>query len=318
METRKIIGDLHTHSTASDGDCSPSEVVRLAGDNGFKAVALTDHDTIGGLEEALSAASDLKMTLVPGVEVSVCYKRPWFTGSLHCLLYFPQSTASDPAFSLALTKLLSGGRGPELLSARINAINGLFGPNGSLDPVLKRELSAEEIISSAESITRRHFAAVLANHHHLDDAAINRLIGNASPAYVPSGIELSRLKPLSEKFPIVKILAHPAAGSFPGPGHYSEVLPPFETVVRLMPEFLELGLDGLEVFYPGHTPGLINNLITMADDNTLLVTGGSDFHDKTRRPMGTAGVTEEELEKLLERMNKVPLNIPFHGSTGSP
>jgi hypothetical protein len=200
-------------------------------------------------------------------------------------------------------ELLSGGRGPELLSARVSAINKLFGPHGSLDPVLKRELIADEIISSAESITRRHFAAVLANHHHLDDAAINRLIGNASPAYVPSGIELARLKPLSERFPIVKILAHPAAGSFPGPGHYSEVLPPFETVLRLMQEFLELGLDGLEVFYPGHTPELINNLINIANDNKLLVTGGSDFHDLKARPMGTTGVTEEELEKLLERIN---------------
>jgi 3',5'-nucleoside bisphosphate phosphatase len=232
----------------------------------------------------------------------VCYKRPWFTGSLHVLLYFPQSNLSDPAFSVELKELLSGGRGPKLLSTRITAINELFGPDGSLDPVLKHELNAGEINATAESITRRHFANALKQYHDLEINTINKLIANTSPAYIPSGIELACLKPLFEKFPMVKVLAHPAAGSFPGPGVYSEVLPPIETVLRLLPEFLELGLNGLEVFYPGHTPELIDRLIKIANDNELLISGGSDFHDSKARPMGTAGVTEEELEKLLEKI----------------
>lgn len=298
---RKIVADLHTHSTASDGECSPAEVVRLAQLKGYQAVALTDHDTISGLEEAKNAAAEIKITFVPGIELSVCYKRPWFTGSLHLLAYFPVSNLSESAFSQELMAILSGGRGQKLLLARIAAINQLFGPSGTIDPILKHELDASEIIklNSAKSITRRHFAQALKQHHDLDDVKVNKLIANTSPAYIPSGIELASLKPLIEKFPLIKVLAHPAAGSFPGPGTYREVLPPFETVVGLLPEFLELGLDGLEVFYPGHTLELINNLINIANDNKLLITGGSDFHDIKARPMGTAGVTEEELFALI-------------------
>jgi len=253
------------------------------------------------LEEALSAAGKFKISLVPGIEVSVCYKRPWFTGSLHYLLYFQKTYLSHPDFSPGLKNILSEGRGRKLMSARIKAINDLFGPEGKQDPILKHDLCADEFVFPAESITRRHFANALKQYHDLDAITINRLISNTSPAYIPSGIELACLKPFFNKFPMVKVLAHPAAGSFPGPGNYSEVLPPVETVLRLLPEFLKLGLDGLEVFYPGHTPELINNLIKISNDNKLLVTGGSDFHDIKARPMGTAGVTEEELEKLLEK-----------------
>lgn len=302
MAIRKIVADLHTHSTASDGECTPSDVVRLAKAKGYKAVALTDHDTISGLEEASCAAAEEAIVLIPGIEVSLCYKRPWFTGSLHCLVYFTPTNLSNSVFFNEINRLLSEGRGPKLLSARVKAINNIFGPADSIEPILKHELCEEEISSSAGVITRRHFGKALKQYHDLDTNTINRLISNTSPAYIPSGIELALLKPFSEKFPIVKILAHPAAGSFPGPGHYSEVLPPFEIVLRLLPEFIELGLDGLEVFYPGHTPELINNLIKIANDNKLLVSGGSDFHDVKARPMGTAGVTEEELKKLLERV----------------
>lgn len=302
--TRKIIADLHTHSTASDGKCSPTEVVRLAKTKGYKAVALTDHDTLSGLEEAGNAARYFEITIVPGIEISVSYKRPWFTGSLHVLLYFPQEYIINPDFVRDIEDILAGGRGYKLLSNRIIAINSLFGPQGSIKRVLKHELKADEIGGPAEAVTQRHFALALKQQHDLDDVTITTIITNTSPAYIPYGIELACLKPLLDKYHIVTALAHPAAGSFPGPGQYREVLPPFETVVQLLPELIELGIGGLEVYYPGHTSALISQLRSIADNNKLLVTGGSDFHDLKTRPMGTAGVTEEELDTLLGRIGK--------------
>jgi predicted metal-dependent phosphoesterase TrpH len=298
--TRKIIADLHTHSTASDGECSPSEVVRFAKAKRFKAVALTDHDTLSGLEEASKAAKDLEITLVPGIEVSVSYKRPWFTGSLHVLVYFLQEYITNPDFVREIRDILAEGRGYKLLSNRIIAINMLFGPQGSIKRVLKHELEAGEIGGPVETVTQRNFALALKKHHDLDDVTISSIIANTSPAYIPYGIKLACLKPLLNKYHIVKVLAHPAAGTFPGPGQYREVLPPFETVVQLLPECIDLGIDGLEVYYPGHTSALIDKLRSLSDNNKLLVTGGSDFHDVTTRPMGTAGVTEEELDTLLQ------------------
>lgn len=302
--TRKIIADLHTHSTASDGKCSPTEVVRLAKTKGYKAVALTDHDTLSGLEEAGNAARDFEITIVPGIEISVSYKRSWFTGSLHVLLYFPQEYIINPDFVRDIEDILAGGRGYKLLSNRIIAINSLFGTQGSIKRVLKHELKADEIGRPAEAVTQRHFALALKQQHDLDDVTITTIITNTSPAYIPYGIELACLKPLLDKYHIVTALAHPAAGSFPGPGQYQEVLPPFETVVQLLPELIELGIGGLEVYYPGHTSALISQLRSIADNNKLLVTGGSDFHDLKTRPMGTAGVTEEELDTLLGRIGK--------------
>ena len=90
------------------------------------------------------------------------------------------------------------------------------------------------------------------------------------------------------------MLAHPAAGSFPGEGHYKEVLPPVETVARLLPEVLDAGVRGLEIHYPGHAPEHKALLLAWAEKYDLLVTGGSDCHDSVNRPLGTAGSGEQD------------------------
>ncbi len=297
-----IIADLHTHSTRSDGDCAPAEVVREARAAGLEAVALTDHDTITGLDEALREGKKIGMTVICGVEVSLRFRRPDFTGSLHYLLYFPGRLVEQPDFVASLTGALAEGRGHELVKDRVSAINELFGPNGTVEQVLKQPLSPEEVESGALNVTRRHFAQALERHHALGSEAINRLISNDSPAYVPSGIPLERLKPIFARFPTLRVLAHPAAGSFSGPGVYREVLPPWETVERMLPEFLELGLDGLEVMYPGHTPAHMKLLRDIAKKHALLMTGGSDFHDRVKRPIGTAGMNMHQLQLVMDRL----------------
>jgi len=300
-----FVADLHNHTTASDGEYSPTELVQAGQDLGLQAIGVTDHDTLNGLDEALAAGEKLGIRVVPGVEVSLRFRRPYFTGTLHYLLYIPYNLLHDADFRQMATGIFSQGRGGGLVRARVEAINAEFGPNGS-QPLLKQELTAEEIEALAANVSRRHFAVALKENHGLDKEQVNLLIGNDSPAYVPSGIDPKQLTPLLKKYPqLVRIFAHPAAGSYPGQSLYNEVLPPIETVEILMPEFLDddlLGLDGLEVEYPGHAPQHRQLMAEWAKKYGLITGGGSDCHDRVDRPLGVAGVSQAELDTLLVRL----------------
>lgn len=160
---------------------------------------------------------------------------------------------------------------------------------------MKRELLVQDITEYSANATRRHFALALAEKLGLaDKEIINQVIGNASPAYLPSGIELSQGAAIIQQLPVVAVLAHPAAGSFPGEGHYKEVLPPIDVVEKILPEFIDAGIQGLEVYYPGHTQEHRHLLKSWARKYNLFVTGGSDCHDATERPPGVSGISESE------------------------
>jgi len=303
--TQNFIADLHNHTIASDGEYTPTELVQATAALGLQAVGVTDHDTLNGLEEALVAGEAAGVRVVPGVEVSLRFRRPYFTGTLHYLLYIPYKLLNDNNFRQMAMDIFGQGRGGGLVRARVTAINEEFGPQGK-SPLLKRELTAEEIEALAPNVTRRHFALALSENHGLDKGQVNLLIGNDSPAYVPSGIDPAQLTPLLHAYPqLVRVFAHPAAGSFPGESLYNEVLPPIETVERLMPEFLDdnlLGLDGLEVHYPGHTPEHEALMAQWAEKYGLLTTGGSDCHDRVARPLGVSGVSKTEYDRLLSHL----------------
>ena len=309
--TLGFIADLHNHTTASDGEYSPTELVAHAAALGLRAVGVTDHDTLNGLDEALAAGDAAGIRVVPGVEVSLRFKRPYFTGTLHYLLYIPYDLLEDKRFRRDAEAIFSQGRGGGLVRARVAAINAEFGPAGAT-PLLKRDLTAEEIEALADNVTRRHFALALANNHGLNKEQVNLLIGNDSRAYIPSGIDPATLTPLLHSYPqLVRVFAHPAAGSYPGESLYNEVLPPIEVVEILMPEFLDedlLGLDGLEVQYPGHVAEHRALMAAWANQYDLLQTGGSDCHDRVNRPLGVAGVGEDELEVLTSLLGE-PLRV---------
>ena len=309
--TQTFIADLHNHTTASDGEYSPTELVNHAAALGLRAVGVTDHDTLNGLDEALAAGDAAGIRVVPGVEVSLRFKRPYFTGTLHYLLYIPYDLLEDKRFRREAEAIFSQGRGGGLVRARVAAINAEFGPAGAT-PLLTRDLTAEEIEALADNVTRRHFALALANNHGLNKEQVNLLIGNDSRAYIPSGIDPATLTPLLHSYPqLVRVFAHPAAGSYPGESLYNEVLPPIEVVDILMPEFLNedlLGLDGLEVQYPGHVQEHRELMAAWADQYDLIQTGGSDCHDRVNRPLGVAGVGEDELEVLTALLGE-PLRV---------
>ncbi len=292
--------DLHNHTTASDGDLTPTDLVSAYADLGMRAMAITDHDTIGGLQEGLREAERAGIELVCGVEVTLRFAEELFRGSLHLLLYFSQGLLDDEGFLHAAAVTFAKGRGDFLVRARLAELNRWFGPQG-LEPRLESDMVAEELYSQTNQVSRRHFAIALKRRGMTDREEVSHLIGNDSPAYIPSGMTFQDLAPLLQAYPFVRVLAHPAAGSFPGESHYKEVLPPLETVELLLPHFLVLGLDGLEVQYPGHTPELSQRTDELRRAQGLpLATGGSDCHDRQMRPPGASGVGYDAVERLRE------------------
>ena len=297
--------DLHNHTTHSDGELTPTALVRHAAELGLRGLAVTDHDTIDGLEEACAAGRAHGIQVVCGVEVSVRFVEPFFRGTLHLLLYFDEALLGDRSFRDQTAQTLGKGRGPALTTDRIGAINAQFAPTGR-SPLLPRPLAEGDVYAHGERISRRHFALALGDLGLTDRAVVNRVLGNDSPAYIPSGVPMGALRGYLQAWPVVRILAHPAAGSYPGEGVYKEVLPPLETVERLLPGFLELGLDGLELCYPAHTPALRARVEALRQRHGLpLVTGGSDCHDTSARPLGVAGVSLACLAELQAAIARV-------------
>lgn len=299
-----IDADLHNHTRVSDGEYTPSELVEAARKLNLSAVGITDHDTIDGIPEALNAARGTKMEIVCGAEITVRFTDSIFRGSLHLLIYFSERLLKNTGFVSDTRKTLEQGRGPALTEARIRSINTVFGPEGTT-PVLPRNLTSGDIRRHGTRISRRHFALALNDLGITDKDAVAGILGNASPTYIPSGIPLDALRGYLSRWPLVRILAHPAAGSYPGDSHYKEVLPPLETVERFIPSFMELGLDGLEICYPGHTPALIEKLETIRCElNLPLATGGSDCHDDSDRQLGKAGIPASQMNRLRDFMER--------------
>lgn len=289
-----IVADLHNHTTASDGEYTPEQLVAQAEKLGIQAIGVTDHDTLSGLKRAVAAGEKYKVEVIPGVEISICFKRPYFTGTLHLLAYFKPGRLLDDQFVRGFQTILSQGRGEKLVRARIDEINRVFGPNGE-SPLLKRELVFEDIAVLSDNATRRHFAIALTQTFGVRNAVtLNAMIGNDSPAYLPSGIKLETVAGFMQDNHIFCALAHPAAGSFPGKGHYKEVLPPLSVVEKILPEFIDAGIKGLEVYYPGHTEEHETLMMAWAKEHHLVATGGSDCHDTLERPTGVRGLTQSD------------------------
>jgi hypothetical protein len=291
---RKIVADLHNHTTESDGEFTPRELIEKAKSMGLKAIAVTDHDTLKGLKTAVRAGEELGMEVIPGVEISICFKKSYFTGTLHLLGYFPSDRLYDTNWMTRMDQILARGRGEALVRARIGEINQYFGPGGKT-PLLARPMEFEDIERFSGNATRRHFALALAENFDIKNReTITSILGNASPAYLPSGTKLADVREILRDKGMFCALAHPAAGSFPGLGHYKEVLPPLDIVLQILPEFIEAGIHGLEVYYPGHTKAQQDSLKALAEKHNLIITGGSDCHDGKDRPMGVEGLTESE------------------------
>lgn len=246
--------DLHTHSTASDGTMSPADLVRHAHTQGLRAISVTDHDTVEGIEDALAEGRRLGIEVIPGLEVSVDFAR----GTMHILGYYVDHR--DPRLTAQLGRLQHHRR------ARNSAMIDRFNKLGIL--ITAREL---EDISEDGQIGRPHFARLLVQRGYAGtiQEAFDRFLRKGAPAYVKKF-----------KFSPVEVL-----GFLTECGGLSVLAHPF-TLFDLTDDELENtvktlkseGLDGIEVYYPDHTLEQTTRYRKLAGDHELVVTGGSDFH----------------------------------------
>lgn len=247
--------DLHTHSTASDGSYLPAEVVRLAKEAGLKAMALTDHDTTDGLDEALAAGAELGVEVIPGVEISTRH----VGDSMHILGYFLDFHSGGKLEErLAVLKQARKDRNPKII-AKLNALG---------IPITMEQV---ERASGGGQVGRPHIARVLLERGYVRtmQQAFDIYLKNGGKAYVakfrfppPEALEMIR------EAGGVPVLAHPFTLGLGSPGALRDLLRDLQA----------LGLAGIEVFYAEHSPEQEALYFKLAQELGLLVTGGSDFH----------------------------------------
>ncbi len=258
MSTDPIGGiDLHAHTTASDGSLSPTELVALASSIGLSALAVTDHDTVAGLPEAIAAAEAAGIKLVVGVELSVEDE----VGRYHMLGY--GFDAHDATLSNTLIELRAkrAERNRHIL-AQANAL----GFDLTWDDVAKHAGDGGEVIA------RPHFAAALI------EKGIVATVQEAFDKYLATGMPLYFAKDGLSSRDAVRLL-HDAGGiavlAHPGLTKWSE---PASLEKRLQGLRDDAGLDGVEAFYNKHSTDQCRAYAVIAERLGLLMTGGSDFH----------------------------------------
>lgn len=267
--------DLHVHSTASDGSVSPEGVVRRAQAAGLSAVALTDHDTLAGIPEALAAGERYGIRVVAGCEFSVA--APW--GEMHVLGYLL------PSHSAELESFLERCRADRVRRAQemVNQLRRL-GVDLSFESVLRE--------SAGGAVGRPHVARAIVRHGGAvsPNEAFDRFIGRGRPAFVEKTLP---------RFDAVAAVVH-AAGGVVSVAHLKERANR-AVVERLKGE----GLDAVETRHPSHDPDVRARLTDLAIALGLLRTGGSDWHGDpgpgvTHGAMGSQQVPRDWLDRLDE------------------
>ncbi len=249
--------DMHVHTTASDGTLSPRDVVSLAAMQGLKAIAITDHDTMAGIQEAGEAGELLGVTIVPGIEISSSYCGK----DVHILGYFLDPEAQ------ALQDYLQW-----VQASRRNR-------NAKIVEKLQRKgfdisLEALEAENPDTILGRPHIARRLMELGVVSSVkeAFRRYLDEGRSCYVPREyIPFADGAKLIRDCGGVAVLAHPLQYGF----KQAEL----DTFVRTA---AETGFTGIEVLYTGYTKNDVNRLYDLAEKYTLLPTGGSDFHGENK------------------------------------
>jgi predicted metal-dependent phosphoesterase TrpH len=239
--------DLHTHSTASDGAASPAAVVAAAQQAGLSAVALTDHDTVAGVREAIGAAVGSDLRVVPGVELSAVDA----SGETHLLgLHLADLDVLDAR--LGELREMRRTRAERIVQ-RLNAL----GVRVTMNDVLEQ--------AGGGAIGRPHVARALIANGWAPDvrSAFDRYLAAGRPAFVAKDhLSLADAIGMVHRAGGIAVLAHPGAAA---------------TVERLR-ALAALGLDGVEVRHPSHDEAEIARILALTERLALLPSGGSDWH----------------------------------------
>lgn len=248
--------DLHCHTTMSDGTFTPTELVEEAARRGLAAIAVTDHDSVDGIEEALQAAKGTEVYVVPGVEISTDVS----DGEVH-ILGFCINYKNEGLLGLLESQRESRMRRVEQMLKKLAALG--------------ISLNKEDVLEHAGegAVGRPHIAAAMVRAGYVLtwDEAFAHYIGFHAPAYVSR----SKLTPFEAVEAIltaqgVPVLAHPGLADKD----------------EMIPGLVECGLGGIEVFYPHHTQAQQKRYESVADEYGLIATGGSDCHG----PLSQSGV----------------------------
>lgn len=271
--------DFHVHTNFSDGILSPKDIIDRAKKNNVSILAITDHDTIDGITEAISLANENDIKLIPGIELSCNYNNE----SIHLLGFFKDNSYT----SENLLKLLDEIKNRRIIRAKnmVKKLKEKFDINIDFNKV--SELGGE-------IIARPHIARAIidAGYPYSQDYIFDNFIGKDKPAYIPTTkITLEEGIEILHKFNAIAILAHPI-------------------LIKNTPlkEFLKFDLDGIEAIYYLNSKEQEEYLINFAKENNLLITAGSDCHgdfinDDRHGDIGDMTLPEEHLLKFLEALN---------------
>lgn len=279
--------DLHMHSLSSDGVFSPSELVKKAAEAGITLMALTDHDDVSGIEEARTEADQQGICFIPGTEISTGPN-----GRTHLLVYGKRAVEDQ-----RLTECL--------LFFRKDREDRFLRMCELVKEKLHVEVDGEKLIrENRGSIGRPHMADELVRLNIVQDRdeAFRKYIGDGGPCYVPHPeFSTARAIRLARGCGGIPVLAHPG------------LIKDRNRLFHVLPEWLDAGLMGLEVYYPAHKKGQYEPWLSIARENDLLVTGGSDFHapEDLDEDHGLIGCTsadwtrmKEDADRLMEKLGK--------------
>lgn len=242
--------DFHLHSNASDGLFSPEEIIKITAEAGLDALGLTDHDTTSGLVEADSAAESYGIELIPGVEISVYEDN----SEVHILGYYPRQREQLSEGLLLMQK--ERFKRMEIIIEKLNKLG--------------MEISFDEVINEAGKAApgRLHVARLLIKKKYartLNEAFYSYLNRN-QPAFVPRRtLSMKQVMSLLGDVGALPVIAHPGTRG--------------KTIIDSL---ISMGLRGIEVFHPDHSPSLRHYYLELARNKGLLITGGSDFHGDSR------------------------------------
>ena len=266
--------DLHTHSLRSDGALSPADLVKRAAARGVKVQALSDHDTLAGVAEAVATGDALGVRIIPATELNT--ESEW--GDAHVLGYFIDP--ADAALEERLRWLRSKrARRIEEMVEKLNAL----GYAVDLARVLE--------IAQGGALGRPHLAQALFEKGYVKtyDEAFDTLIAKDSLAYVARvGLTPLEAVTLVREHSGVPSLAHP--GTVIG-------------LEQLLPKMVAAGLAGIEAYYGEHSPEMTARCLDLARELDLVPTGGSDFHGRGEHgtDLGGVFVPPETIERLESR-----------------